>query len=83
MPLQATQFLLTPIPNVTYSACLVSKIEEMIMTGRAPYPVERTQLVSGILEACLTSKVMGQQRLETATLAVNYHAPAKPQHARA
>ncbi len=82
MPVQAVQFLLTPVPNVTYSACLVSKIEEMIMTGRAPYPVERTQLVSGILEACLTSKVMNQQRLETPNLAVSYHAPLKSQYAR-
>ncbi|MCC7498431.1 MAG: hypothetical protein IT160_12690 [Bryobacterales bacterium] len=83
MPPQAVQFLLTPVPNVTYSACLVSKIEEMIMTGRAPYPVERTQLVSGVLEACLTSKLMNQQRLETPNLAVSYRAPVKPQHARA
>ena len=81
-PLQSVQFFLTPVPNVTYSACLVSKIEEMIMTGRAPYPVERTQIVSGILEACLTSKVKGEQRLETPNLAVTYRAPLKPQHAR-
>ena len=40
--IQSTQFLLTPEPNVTYSACLVSKIEEMFATGKAPYPVERT-----------------------------------------
>src|SRR5881227_3148755 len=26
---QSTQFLMTPIPSVSYSACLVSKIEEM------------------------------------------------------
>ena len=33
----STQFLLTPTPNVTYSACLVAKIEEMIATGSAAY----------------------------------------------
>ena len=31
---KSCQFLLTPTPNVTYSACLVSKIEEMFATGQ-------------------------------------------------
>lgn len=69
---QSTQFLLTPVPNVTYSARLVSKIEELFETGRAPYPVERTLIVSGMLESCLTSRAQGQKRLETPHLAVRY-----------
>ncbi|MCL5671705.1 MAG: hypothetical protein M1423_10490 [Acidobacteria bacterium] len=79
--IQSNQFLLTPEPNVTYSACLVSKIEEMFATGIAPYPVERTLMVSGILESCLTSKYEGQKRLETPDLQVRYHAPAKSRRA--
>jgi hypothetical protein len=75
------QFLLTPTPNVTYSACLVSKIEEMFATGKPPYPVERTLIVSGALESCLTSKVQGHTRLETPHLRVRYQAPKKSQHA--
>lgn len=78
----STQFFLTPGPNVTYSACLVAKIEEMIVTGRAPYPVERTMLVSGILEACLTSRVQGSVRLETPQLHVTYQAPQTSQYMR-
>src|SRR5690606_36825552 len=35
----STQFLLTPGENVTYSACLVAKFEETIVTGSAPFPV--------------------------------------------
>jgi hypothetical protein len=81
--LASTQFFLTPIPNVTYSACLVSKIEEMFETGQAPYPVERTLLVSGILEACLTSRLQDHQRLETPQLAVRYRAPRLSQYCRA
>jgi hypothetical protein len=81
--LASTQFFLTPIPNVTYSACLVSKIEEMFETGRAPYPVERTLLVSGILEACLTSRLQNHQRLETPQLAVRYRPPRLSQYCRA
>lgn len=78
----STQFLLTPVPNVTYSACLVSKIEEMYVTGRAPYPVERTLLVSGMLESCLKSRAAGGQTLETPHLRVAYSAPAESQYAR-
>ncbi len=78
----STQFFLSPVPNVTYSACLVGKIEELFTTGRAPYPVERTLIVSGALEACLNSRQKGQQRLETPELKVVYRAPKFPQHAR-
>lgn len=79
---QSTQFLLTPVPNVTYSACLVSKIEQMFATGVAPYPVERTLIVSGMLESCLTSKAQDHKRLETPHLSVKYQAPAKSQFAQ-
>ena len=79
---QSTQFFLSPEPNVTYSACLVSKIEELFETGRAPDPVERTLLVSGVLESCLASRLDGQKRLETPHLDVRYRAPQQSQHAR-
>jgi hypothetical protein len=79
---QSTQFLLSPEPNVTYSACLVRKIEELFETGKVPYPVERTLLVSGVLESCLTSRAGGQTRLATPHLDVRYRAPRQPQHAR-
>ena len=75
----STQFFLTPEPNVTYSACLMHKVEEMFESGAAPYPVDRTLLVSGMLESCLTSKARNHARLETPHLSVAYKAPAKPQ----
>ncbi|MEO2005300.1 MAG: hypothetical protein ABGY41_14520 [Candidatus Poribacteria bacterium] len=78
----STQFLLTPVPNVTYSACLVSKIEEMFTTGQAPYPAERTLLVSGMLESCVISRAQNHERIETPHLRVEYTAPAESQHAR-
>ncbi len=77
--IQSTQFLLTPEPNVTYSACLASKIEQMIETGVAPYSVDRTLLVSGILESCLDSRIKGHVKLETPHLRVEYRAPEEPQ----
>jgi hypothetical protein len=80
--IQSTQFLLTPEPNVTYSACLIGKAEEMFTIGKAPYPVERTLLVSGMLESCLTSRVEGHKRLNTPHLGVRYQAPQESQHCR-
>lgn len=71
----STQFFLPPTPNVTYSACLVAQIEEMLMTGRAPYPVERTQIASAMLDRCLDSKVEGGRRIETPELKIEYRAP--------
>lgn len=78
----STQFFLSPVPNVTYSACLVSKIEEMFLSGQPPYPVERTLLVSGVLENCLDSKLRGNQRLETPHLDVHYRGQEKSQYCR-
>jgi hypothetical protein len=75
----STQFLLPPNPNVAYSACLMHKVEEMVETGQAPYPVERTLLVSGILESCLDSKVQGGRRLDTPHLDVRYRPPQTSQ----
>jgi hypothetical protein len=74
--LWSTQFLLTPEPNVTYSACLMHKAARMFETGAAQYPVERTLLTSGLLESCLTSN---GERLETPHLAVTYRAPKESQ----
>ena len=71
----STQFLLPPTPNVTYSYCLMRAVEQMLVTGKAPYPVERTLLTSGILEACLTSRLEGNVHLETPHLSVAYQPP--------
>ncbi|HEX4071120.1 MAG TPA: hypothetical protein VHX68_08120 [Planctomycetaceae bacterium] len=79
----STQFFLTPTPNVTYSACLGSKIEEMFATGKAPYPVERTLTACGILDSCLDSKVQNHKRLATPHLDVTYRAPVESQFCRA
>ncbi len=46
--------------------------EEMFLSGKAQYPVERTLLVSGVLEAALDSRHRGHVRLETPWLDVQY-----------
>ena len=50
----------------------------MIESGHAPYPVERTLLVSGVLESCLDSKLQAHRRLDTPHLAVRYQPPCDP-----
>jgi hypothetical protein len=77
------QFFLSPTPNVTYSACLVAKIDEMLETGVAPFPAERTMIVNGILESCLQSKNDGHKKRKTPHLHVGYRAPKASNHARA
>ena len=59
-----------------------AKIEETIRTGAAPFPAERTPIVSGALESCLTSQQQGGKRLETPHLDVAYQAPRESHHAR-
>ena len=36
----STLFYLSPVPNVVHFAALMSKVEEMVLTGAAPYPAE-------------------------------------------
>jgi hypothetical protein len=78
----STQFFLPPAPNVAYSACLATKIEQMFQSKSAAYPVERTLLTTGVLEACLQSRHRLNQRLETPQLAVKYQPPEESQFAR-
>ena len=74
----STLFHLPPNPNVVYSAALMSKVEEMFRTGKAPYPVERTLLTSGLVEAGMKSLASGQKELETPHLSVRYRRRRSP-----
>ena len=71
----STLFHLPPNPNVVYSAALMSKAEETFLTGKAPYPIERTLLTTGLVEAGVRSLGTGQKRLKTPHLAIRYEAP--------
>lgn len=48
--------------------CLVKNMEIMFKIGKAPYPVERTMLSSGILDFALESRILGYKILETPEL---------------
>jgi hypothetical protein len=78
----STLFYLPPNPNVTYSAVLMSKAEELFATGKPPYPIERTLLTTGLVEAGVRSLGEGQRRLETPHLAIKYQVSRESQFAR-
>jgi hypothetical protein len=58
-----------PFAHFTY---LVKAIDSMMNTGHAPYPVERTLLTTGILDAIMASKAEKNRRIETPHLHIKY-----------
>ncbi len=74
--IRATEFHLqghgnapTPYSHFSY---LSLNVEEMFLNGTPSYPVERTLLTSGILEAALISRQENHRRLKTPWLTVSY-----------
>jgi hypothetical protein len=61
----------------SHFCALVYYIEEMMLTGREVYPVERTLLNTGALAALMDSSYQKNRRLETPQLSVAYKAPRK------
>lgn len=62
-----------PYPHFSY---LSLNIQDLFLKGAPPYPVERTLLVSGALDALMESHHRGGTRIETPQLAIAYRAPA-------
>lgn len=56
---------------------LAHHVERFFLTGKAPYPVERTLLTTGTLAALMDSGSEGR-RLDTPHLGVAYEAPPEP-----
>lgn len=53
------------------------QVESLMLTGAAPYPVERTLLTTGILDAAMHSRHQGGVRLATPELAIAYQPAAE------
>lgn len=47
-------------------------VEEMFLTGKPTWPVQRTLLTTGVLEAALDSRYQGHRRIATPHLAIVY-----------
>lgn len=74
----ATQFYLQQPDPFGHFNYLVKAIDSLMQTGHAPYPVERTLLTTGILDAVMTSRADKQRRIETPHLAIRYQATDWP-----
>ena len=69
---QKTHFRLADGQPHAHFSYLGLNAEEMFVTGTPSYPVERTLLTTGVLEAALDSRYQGYVRLPTPHLDVQY-----------
>ena len=69
---QATTFYPGPWGNRCLFRALSHAIQQMFLTGTPPYPVERTLLVSGILDAAMRSRHEGNVKKRTPDLEFGY-----------
>ena len=73
---ESCEFYLHGDPHPHFSL-LSLNAQDLFLTGRPTYPVERTLLVSGALEALLDSRHRGHVRIETPHLDVSYSSYAE------
>lgn len=59
----------------SHATGMTYQMEQLFVTRRAAYPVERTLLATGALAALIDSSFGGNKRLETPHLAISYQAP--------
>ena len=69
---RATAFYVGPWQNRNLFKALSHAIQSHFREHRAPYPVERTLLVSGILDFAMDSRQQGNRVIETPALDVTY-----------
>ncbi len=72
----ACLFCLPPPPGARFLEAQVVNIEKLLETGQSPYPVERTLLTTGVLDAVMESHHRRGSRIETPELGLSYAAPA-------
>src|SRR5262249_6300634 len=61
-----------PKPQRDHFSFQAQAVAQMMITGKPAYPVERTLLTTGLVDALLESRLKGHQRIETPELAVKY-----------
>jgi len=68
----STQMYLLPREECNFFSPLVNHTETLFLTGRSPYPIERTLLTTGLTAAGVESLWLGQKRIDTPHLSINY-----------
>ncbi|MDQ1436634.1 MAG: hypothetical protein QOK43_263 [Acidimicrobiaceae bacterium] len=74
----ATSKELDEVPRLNHMSALVRAIEDMMLTGVAPIPPERTYLVTGVVAALADSYALGAP-VETPELDIAYKAMPVPE----
>lgn len=76
----ATWFLQSRMQPVWNFCHQVDHIERLMENGRPSFPIERTLLTTGLIDAVMTSRHEQGRRLETPHLAITYAPSAPPPH---
>jgi hypothetical protein len=61
-----------PRPQRDHFSFQAQAVAQMMVSGKPTYPVERTLLTTGLVDALWESRLMGHKRIETPELAVKY-----------
>jgi hypothetical protein len=84
---QGSEFHLYPKEHYYHFSYLDLNIQQFFLTGKAPYPPERTLLATGMIDAAMNSRHEGHRRIETPWLKVPYQSydqlPIRPRGPRA
>ena len=66
--IESTLFWTQEARPFAHFSALMKEVNQMMLTGKPAYPVERTLMTSGVLDACLSSMKNGGKTLETPNL---------------
>jgi hypothetical protein len=84
--IQATEFYLQNEGPFSHFGYLSRNVQQYFQTGKAPYPPERTLLVTGVIDAAMNSRFEDHRRIETPYLNIAYQSydemPIRPRGTR-
>ena len=84
--IQATEFYLQNEGPFSHFGYLSRNVQQFFKTGKAPYPPERTLLVTGVIDAAMNSRFEDHRRIETPYLNIAYQSydemPIRPKGIR-
>jgi len=84
--IQATEFYLQNEGPFSHFGYLSRNVQQFFQTGKAPYPPERTLLVTGVIDAAMNSRFEDHRLIETPYLNIPYQSydkmPIRPKGTR-